>query len=510
MFGDNHFGLDGQGKTLFVEGPAVGHTRFLGPSAKFITAGQPVDAELRRRGTKLTFLLAGRELLTLPCETGAVGAVGLRPWRGAMRVYSFSASGNLYDDPATLASARLGVRIASRLDVNGVPINVEWPPAGLVARRELGVLTASAVQGQVLHKSGEAVWVARATITPGGDYLVLFPHGQGRYYQGAEMLAYRSTDKGQSWSGPAVAFTDPPSHHGFIPFIPRGSKRLYAFGTQPIPGRIGEGAQGLQENCPIGFRWSDDDGRSWSPVTLVEPKNDPGFTGMSVMRMCETDSGAWLLGAHDGRWLRDPRRVITRQYILRSDDRGRSWTVLPGARPHGWFVKQFDRMEEGRPINVGDGEVLALLRTPEGHLWETRSRDDGQNWTEPKATTLVHPDAPPMLFHLSDGKTLLALHHNRYGSSPWGKDRCEIWVATSTDQGHTWSEPRFLLANAAVPDRQDAWYNYQCSYMDAFVDAGVLHLFMPHRWQRALHLTIKEAALATLPSKAELAARAGR
>jgi hypothetical protein len=111
------------------------------------------------------------------------------------------------------------------------------------------------------------------------------------------------------------------------------------------------------------------------------------------------------------------------------------------------------------------------------------------------------------------------LHHNRHaGTSYTGlsakmegmKDRSEIWVATSADQGHTWSEPRFLLANAAAPDRRDAWYNYQCSYMDAFVDDGVWHLFMPHRWQRALHLTIKEAALATLPSKAELAARAGR
>ena len=88
MFGDNHFGLDGQGKTLFVEGPAVGHTRFLGPSAKFITAGEPVDAELRRRGTKLTFLLAGKELLTLPCETGAV-ALPHAPARSDARLQFF-------------------------------------------------------------------------------------------------------------------------------------------------------------------------------------------------------------------------------------------------------------------------------------------------------------------------------------------------------------------------------------------------------------------------------------
>ena len=318
--------------------------------------------------------------------------------RGAMRVYSFSACGNLYDDPATLTSARLGVRIARRLDLNGVPINVEWPPAGLVARRELGVLTAAAVQGQVLHKSGEIVWVARATITPGGDYLVLFPHGQGQYYQGAEMLAYRSTDKGQSWSGPTVAFTDPPSHHGFIPFIPRGSKRLYAFGTQPIPGRIGDAAQGLQENCPIGFRWSDDDGRTWSPVTLIEPQNDPGFTGMAVMRMCETDSGAWLLGAHEGdgcatRGGSSPASIFSA--ATTKANRGR---CCPALGPTAGSSSNLRRMEEGRPINVGGGEVLALLRTPEGHLWKAAAAMTAGVGPRPRPRRWFNPMCRPWSF----------------------------------------------------------------------------------------------------------------
>jgi len=31
-----------------------------------------------------------------------------------------------------------------------------------------------------------------------------------------------------------------------------------------------------------------------------------------------------------------------------------------------------------------------------------------------RPTPLVHPDAPPMLFHLADGKTLAAFHRNRH------------------------------------------------------------------------------------------------
>ena len=64
-----------------------------------------------------------------------------------------------------------------------------------------------------------------------------------------------------------------------------------------------------------------------------------------------------------------------------------------------------------------------------------------------------------MLFKLSDGKTLIAFHHNRSsiqtadlgGNREQHLDRSELWFATSTDGGHTWSEPRFLLVNALAP-----------------------------------------------------------
>ena len=50
------------------------------------------------------------------------------------------------------------------------------------------------------------------------------------------------------------------------------------------------------------------------------------------MRMCETDRGTWILGSHEGDWSYKP--LITRQYLLRSEDQGESWEVIPGRR-HG-------------------------------------------------------------------------------------------------------------------------------------------------------------------------------
>lgn len=423
-----------------------------------------------------------------------------------------SAKADTYRIPAT------PFPLLKTMTVNGIEISPEHPPKGLVIRQPLGLLCVKSLNGQVIHRSSRHVFESRATITPKGDYLLMFPEGE--HYGGSHgkkvnnMIAYRSSDKGRTWQGPTFAFDINYSQHGFIPLIPKGSKRIYAFGTQPIPTAY-SWENGQAENTPIGYRWSDDDGHTWSDVTLIHPVNDPEFKGMSVMRMCETDAGTWILGSHNADWSQKP--LQTRQYLLRSEDQGKTWTVLPDKRPNGWFVKSYGRMDEGRPINLGHGKVLTMIRTPEGHLWTTRSTDDGKTWSTPVASPLIHPDAPPMLFHLSDGKTLVAFHHNRHAATTYKgltakmegmKDRSEIWVSTSRDEGRTWSEPRFLFATAAGADLENAWFNYQCSYMDAIMDHGTIHLFVPHRWQQVLHLTIKESALKKLPTKMELQAAA--
>lgn len=403
--------------------------------------------------------------------------------------------------------------IAERVVVAEREIETSAPPEGLVLREQLGILAHSAVNGQVIHRTAGPrvpLFETRATITPGGDYLLMFP--DGGHYGGSsaktnDMLAYRSKDKGKTWSGPALAFDIDYNQHGFIPLIPRGSKRIYAFGTQPVWGMYTR-ERGLNENAPIGFRYSDDDGYTWSEVRIIRPTNDPDFRGMSVMRMCETDSGAWLLGTHEGDWSYKP--LITRQYVLRSEDQGKTWELLPNIRHGGWCCLAYGRMDEGRPLNLGGGKVLMICRTPEGHLWELRSADDGKTWSAPKPTVLVHPDAPPMICRLEDGKTIVALHHNRYHDFNYTglstkpeimKDRSEIWLSTSVDEGRTWSEPRFVFVNALAETLENAFRNYQCSYIDVWPDGDTLNLFVPHRWRQVLHLTFKVENIHDFPTK---------
>ena len=223
------------------------------------------------------------------------------------------------------------------------------------------------------------------------------------------------------------------------------------------------------------------------------------------MRMCQTADGSWLLGSHTGKW--NQGSVTTRQYILRSVDAGQSWQVSPDRSPHGWVLPAWERLEEGRPLHLGNNRVLLLLRTPEGRLWEMRSPDAGRSWNEPQPTTLAHPDAPPMLFHLTDGKTLLALFHNKQkAGSMTHQYRTELWTTVSTDDGRTWSEPRFLLANSGEPARLTGWSGSSpmVSYCDVLVDAGELHLFIDHQVRQVLHVRLRETDLKELPTYAGL------
>jgi hypothetical protein len=410
--------------------------------------------------------------------------------------------------------------LAQRITVGRWEIDPAQPPGTLMVDEQLGLLLAAdAITGQVVYTATDTLFETRAALTPDGDYLLMFPTNTaarpkgGSHYGHApekvnDLVAFRSADRGQSWEGPTIPFDIDYNQHGFIPLIPRNSTRIYAFGTQPVWGMYTR-ERGLHENAPIGYSYSDDDGYHWSEVRLIRPTNDPGYTGMSVMRMCETDAGTWLLGTHEGDWSYTP--LMTRQYILRSEDQGATWELLPNPRHGGWAVRAYGRMDEGRPINLGGGKVYLMLRTPAGHLWHAWSNDDGKSWTRPAPTPLVHPDAPPMLFHLSDGRTLAAFHHNRHtvtpdmymglGSNPEAfMDRSEIWVSFSKDDGHTWSEPQFVFANALAPSFENPFRNYQCSYIDMFIDGDTVHLFVPHRWERALHLTFKEAACEKFPT----------
>jgi len=209
-------------------------------------------------------------------------------------------------------------RLAETINLQDRQVSLVAPPGDLVVREHLGLIAAPAVDGRVVYRTERGtLFETRAIKTPGGDYLLMFPTNtlavpEGRCHYGRQeqkandLVAFRSSDQGATWHGPTRPIHIDYNLHGFIPLTPRAGNgvpegRIYCFGTQPI-WALHTTRRGLHENAPIGYRYSDDDGHTWSEVRLIRPTNDHGFTGMSVMRMCESEAGTWLLGAHEADW----------------------------------------------------------------------------------------------------------------------------------------------------------------------------------------------------------------
>ena len=111
--------------------------------------------------------------------------------------------------PAWAAEEFEPLPLAETVKIGSVEISTKKPPVGLLVRGALGLVTVSALDGQVVHRTTSRILETRATVTPGGDYLVMFPEGDHYAKSKGEkmntMMAYRSSDKGRTWQGPAVA-----------------------------------------------------------------------------------------------------------------------------------------------------------------------------------------------------------------------------------------------------------------------------------------------------------------
>ncbi|QGJ71959.1 Exo-alpha-sialidase [Planctomycetales bacterium 10988] len=399
------------------------------------------------------------------------------------------------------------------------------PPQGYQFSSELGILLPKAMDGRVLHRAQSKVgtlYETRAVVTPRGDYLVMIPdgkHANAPQEDANVLLAYRSSDQGKTWTGPFEPFPEKSKHHGILPLIPKGSDRIYLFETQR-----GSLSRPAKNDRAFGFRYSDNDGHHWSSVKLIQDQDNRLFGGTGVIQMTETTAGTWMVGFHHSRMLRGE---------LQDDQR--HWTKIEPKKPANPPGSLYF-LDELRVVGLKGPNVVAMARTCAGEIWQRRSSDDGRTWGEPTPTPLTHPDAPPMVFQLSDQKTLIALHHNRavmrsvhepihskwlqmptptreeielrnryrHSAQDW-VSRAEVWFSLSKDGGQSWSQPRFLFANALAETLPDANSNYQCSYIDLFTDKGKIHLIVPHRWRRILHLTINESDLTTLSTSTDLA-----
>ena len=199
---------------------------------------------------------------------------------------------------------------------------------------------------------------------------------------------------------------------------------------------------------------STDGGATWSaPLTVADSERDDRNPALGL-----TQDGALVLAYHwqgsydaEGKWDPSSRRTDTR--VVRSEDRGQTWTEdqllnytpINGASPFG-KIREVDGVLH-MPIygggNVaGDPDRAARVGAATCPTHLLRSTDSGRTWGDPTLVALGLNEADFLI--LPDGTWLFAAR---------GEDRGAIHTCRSTDAGRTWTyETRVTVHGEHPPD----------------------------------------------------------
>jgi predicted neuraminidase len=266
---------------------------------------------------------------------------------------------------------------------------------------------------------------------------------------------------GQRWS-PPVPMTDTLGIPAWNPVLFQDGARTWLFF------KIGPSPR----EWVGGFRTSEDDGLTWTPVTYLPA----GLSGPARTKPIKLRDGAWLAGTsvEAGSRLDSPAVAPYKSWagwVERSTDHGVTWSR------HGPITVAGEPFGVIQPTlwETASGEVRMLMRSTEriGRIVASSSKDHGLTWEPGRPTLLPNPNAGIDVVRMKDGRLVLVYNHLLHG-------RDSLHIAISTDEGNTWSNPLLLEAG-------DGEYSYPAIIQSA---NGFLHITYTWRRSRIRHVVI--------------------
>lgn len=200
------------------------------------------------------------------------------------------------------------------------------------------------------------------------------------------------------------------------------------------------------------YRVSEDNGETFGEEKELVP-GDQGGRGPVRNKPIRLKSGRILAPG-------STEQGIWKAFVDRSDDDGKTWNksqevaisqleYKSGERTVGKDDSSIPVSEQsfyGRGViqptlweSIPD-QVHMLLRSTEGMIYRSDSKDGGNTWTEAYATELPNNNSGIDMIRSEDGKLFLV--YNPVGVN-WG-DRTPISLAVSKDDGKTWEKIRDL------------------------------------------------------------------
>ena len=174
---------------------------------------------------------------------------------------------------------------------------------------------------------------------------------------------------------------------------------------------------------------SADGGQTWQTEELELPPHS-SLMNFHLAERCTLSSGVRLAAPYGSL----PDDKVSRSFILRSGDDGKTWTFDTLAVD----PEQKVRLNETALAENDQGEVIAMIRSEPpagGHLYQCISTDQGKTWSPAKRTDIW--GYPAHLLKLDDGRMLCGYGYRR--------DAMGIRAVLSNDGGHTWDTDNVIV-----------------------------------------------------------------
>ncbi|HPO14900.1 MAG TPA: exo-alpha-sialidase [Candidatus Hydrogenedentes bacterium] len=259
-----------------------------------------------------------------------------------------------------------------------------------------------------------------------------------RYKAGSDdfsVVGAYSPDGGCTWSKPEVFIDHPGLIDADANIIVSENRVLITCTTVSF-------AEGIRTSVTWCVR-SEDSGRTWAPPYEI-PMNHK-YTCGKCQRGLKLKSGSLLMGyswdvlCEQGQALQSEGQMDLRAGVMRSTDNAVTWTN--GGDTQAVYEKvaggAVSGTDEPAIVELDDGSLYMLMRTGSTHLYEARSRDEGQSWQDIRPSPLRGTNAPAALSRFSaNGRSGVMVVWDH------AQERFPLCVAASLDSCSTWSKPK--------------------------------------------------------------------
>ncbi|HYB98786.1 MAG TPA: DUF4215 domain-containing protein [Candidatus Limnocylindrales bacterium] len=313
--------------------------------------------------------------------------------------------------------------------------------------------------------------------------------GQSWLVSGRARAYWRSADDSRSWTGPSLA-AEPGRTQAFASngagaavwlqvrqngiWISRSTTDAVTWSEPlhlPSPAQASGWSPRAADVATAGGTWvaavasyggvaimrSFDHGKSWSAPKII---GDAGESGSNGFDLSTDGNGTWIVALAD-----------TGIRFLRSTDDGKSWSVLPLAASDSFCVAGCGNAWRHSRIGLtasddvwmavfSSARVKSAIHGHDGDIFAVRSTDGGATWSQPMRVNAyarqdASPDSAPSVATDGSGRWTVAwTSHHPVGD---GDDLdADIVVATSTDDGASWSAPAPLREEMTTDGAADS------------------------------------------------------